>query len=41
MKTRMIAGHAVAPVGLGCMGLSHAYGTATDKAEAVDLRRQA
>lgn len=41
MKTRTIAGHAVAPIGLGCMGLSHAYGTATDKAEAVDILRQA
>ena len=41
MKTRTIAGREVAPIGLGCMGLSHAYGTATDKAEAVSILRQA
>ena len=41
MKTRIIAGKEVSPVGLGCMGLSHAYGTATDKDEAIALLRQA
>ena len=41
MKTRKIAGKEVSPVGLGCMGLSHAYGAATDKAEAVNILRQA
>ena len=41
MKTRTIAGREVAPIGLGCMGLSHAYGTATDKTEAVSILRQA
>ena len=41
MKTRTIAGREVAPIGLGCMGLSHAYGTATGKTEAVSILRQA
>ena len=41
MKTRVIAGREVAPVGLGCMGLSHAYGTAVEKSEAVNILRQA
>lgn len=31
----------VSAVGLGCMGLSHAYGPATDRNEAVSLIRQA
>ena len=31
----------VAPVGLGCMGLSYAYGTAVEKSEAVNILRQA
>ena len=41
MKTRKIAGREVNAVGLGCMGLSHAYGTATGKAEAIGILRQA
>lgn len=41
MTTRKIAGREVNAVGLGCMGLSHAYGTATDKSEAIDILRQA
>ena len=41
MKTRVIAGREVSPVGLGCMGLSHAYGTAVEKSEAVSILRQA
>ena len=41
MKTRKIAGWEVNAVGLGCMGLSHAYGTAVEKSEAVDILRQA
>ena len=41
MKTRTIAGREVAPIGLGCMGLSHAYGTAIDKTEAIIILRQA
>ena len=40
-RTRAIAGREVAPVGLGCMGLSHAYGTAVEKSEAVNILRQA
>ena len=31
----------VAPIGLGCMGFSHAYGKATEKAEAVKAIRAA
>ena len=41
MNNRVIAGKKVAPVGLGCMGLSHAYGTAVEKPEAVNILRQA
>ena len=41
MKTRKIAGREVNAVGLGCMGLSHAYGTAVEKSEAVNILRQA
>ena len=41
MKTKVIADRKVSPVGLGCMGLSHAYGTAVEKSEAVDILRQA
>ena len=41
MKTRIVAGWEVNAVGLGCMGLSHAYGTAVEKSEAVDILRQA
>ena len=31
----------IAPVGLGCMGFSHAYGTAVDRKEAVHTIRAA
>ncbi|MDE7263362.1 MAG: aldo/keto reductase [Anaeroplasmataceae bacterium] len=31
----------VNPVGLGCMGLSHAYGTATDESAAIQFLREA
>lgn len=31
----------VNPVGLGCMGLSHAYGTATPKEEAIEVLKKA
>lgn len=31
----------VNPVGLGCMGLSHAYGTAIPKSEAIEVLRKA
>lgn len=31
----------VAPVGLGCMGFSHAYGEPTDKSVAVDILKEA
>ena len=41
MTTRRIAGREVNAVGLGCMGLSHAYGTAVEKSVAVDILRQA
>lgn len=41
MKTRTVAGWEVNAVGLGCMGLSHAYGTAVEKNEAVSILRQA
>ena len=34
-------GWRVAPVGLGCMGFSHAYGTAVDRKEAVSTIRAA
>ena len=34
-------GWPVAPVGLGCMGFSHAYGTAVDRKEAVNTIRAA
>ena len=29
----------ITPVGLGCMGFSHAYGTPTDKSDAIKLIR--
>lgn len=31
----------VNPIGIGCMGLSHAYGTPTPKAEAIEILRKA
>ena len=30
---------AVSPVGLGCMGFSHAYGEPTEKGRAVEIAR--
>lgn len=43
MKERILGGSglAVTPVGLGCMGLSHASGAPTEKREAVRILRQA
>ena len=37
MSGRLIAGHLLRPVGLGCMNLSHAYGRPPERAEAVRL----
>ena len=37
MKQRKIGNLEVSAVGLGCMGMSHAYGAATDIAEATSL----
>ena len=33
MKERLLRDLAVSPVGLGCMGMSHAYGAPADKKE--------
>ncbi|HEU4662954.1 MAG TPA: aldo/keto reductase [Dokdonella sp.] len=43
MKTRMLgrSGLEVSAIGFGCMGLSHAYGPATDRAAAIALIRHA
>jgi aryl-alcohol dehydrogenase-like predicted oxidoreductase len=42
METRILGEDlAVSAIGLGCMGFSHAYGTPTEKNEAVRLLRQA
>ena len=41
MKKRMLGGLEVSAVGYGCMGLSHAYGTALEKADAIDRIRTA
>lgn len=42
METRMLGKNLkVSAIGLGCMGLSHAYGAPTEKNEAVRLIRQA
>ena len=35
MTTRTLAGHTVNPIGLGCMNLSHAYGTPPDETSAL------
>lgn len=41
IKKRILgnSGIEVNPVGLGCMGFSHAYGTPTDKSDAIKLIR--
>lgn len=42
MRTRQLGTDlTVSAVGLGCMGLSHAYGAPTEKKEAIDLLHQA
>ncbi len=43
MQTRKLgnSGLEVSAIGLGCMGLSYAYGTAIDKPAAVQLIRRA
>ena len=43
MNTRILgkSGLVVSPVGLGCMGFSHAYGAPTEKGEAVAMIRKA
>lgn len=43
MQTRLLGstGLEVSALGLGCMGLSHAYGPPTDKADAIKLLRAA
>lgn len=42
MEQRVLGqGLAVSAIGLGCMGLSHAYGAPTDEAQAIGLLRQA
>ena len=42
MRERTLGGSlTVSAVGLGCMGFSHAYGTATDETEAIRAIRSA
>ena len=41
MKKRVLGHIEVSALGLGCMGLSHAYGAATEKADAVNLLHSA
>ena len=41
MKKRMLGGLEVSAVGYGCMGLSHAYGTALKKSDAIERIRTA
>ena len=41
MKTRMLGSIEVGEIGMGCMGFSHAYGTAIDENTAVRAIRQA
>lgn len=41
MTTRILNGTPVHPIGLGCMNLSHAYGTPPSEAEAAELLEQA
>lgn len=42
MKTRILGKDLeVSPVGLGCMGMSHAYGAPADKKEMTELLAKA
>lgn len=41
MTQRHIAGHTLSAIGLGCMNLSHAYGTPPSETEAIQLLHQA
>lgn len=41
MRYRKIGGLEVSAVGLGCMGMSHAYGRPADKKEMSELLAQA
>ena len=41
MEYRTLGNLKVAPIGLGCMGMSHAYGTPPDKKEMIELIAQA
>src|SRR4051812_8134563 len=41
MQKRKLGGLEVSAIGLGCMGLSHAYGTAVDKPTGVAFLRAA
>lgn len=41
MQKRKLGNLEVSTVGLGCMGLSHGYGSATDRREAIELIRAA
>lgn len=41
MRKRRLGNIEVSAIGLGCMGLSHAYGAATEKADAITLLQKA
>lgn len=41
MKYRKLGNDKVSPLGLGCMGFSHAYGEATEKSEAIKTIKSA
>jgi aryl-alcohol dehydrogenase-like predicted oxidoreductase len=41
MEHRKLGGLTVSPVGLGCMGFTHAYGAVSDEAEAITALRAA
>ncbi|MDE2473820.1 MAG: aldo/keto reductase, partial [Alphaproteobacteria bacterium] len=41
MQTRKLGSLDVSAIGLGCMSLSHAYGTPPDPAAATDVLRKA
>lgn len=43
MKKRELgkSGLLVSPMGLGCMGFSHAYGKPTDRKKAIEMIREA